>query len=173
MNNLQSSTPATDCGQAAILMVLVVLGGLIALGGMAVFAQAVVHRARSQSAADAIALATAVDPDQGSGLSGWYLGQGIEAQPAGDRVTVQSGPSQAGSRAEQSLSDVSVAPALVAIVARAEQLVGLPIEPLRWDETSVELAQVDADRLSLVANELGLCALTSEANSATVHFELC
>lgn len=160
-------------GQVAILMVLVVLVGLLLITGLGLFAQAVVHRARSQSAADAIALAIAGDPDQAPYLIDWYADQGIRTRPGRERTRVNSGPSQAGSRAEGGLTEVSTAPALVAIVARAEQLVGLPISPVRWDGTTIELAPPDADRLALVAAELGLCPGPSVAGTGNLTFELC
>lgn len=146
-------------GQATVTLVGVVVIVLVLTVGLSVLAEAIVHRARARTAADAVALASVVDPAAGQELRIRYERQGVRFERIGSETMAHSGPSRALSHAELGPAAEQPSPALAAIVARAEQLTGAPFEPLRWQRTSVSLDAAGAARLHAVAAELGLCEL--------------
>ena len=149
---------------AVAALVLLMLG---------VFGEAVVHRVRATAAADAVAHAHAANPAAAATVRDHYESEGASATSSG-ATNVTSGPSQAAARAEVADKAVEVAPALLAIVARAEQLLGEPIVPVRWNETSIEFAASDGERFALIAWELGLCSTVGDGSEALLQeFELC
>jgi len=178
-NNRTELARRTDTGQATILLVIVIIAA-VAIGiGLATIANAMVHRARATTAADAIALAAAADPEVGNELAEWYREQGIVVDQVGPRTLVRSGPSQAGAQASTEAGSVRSAPALAAIMARAEQLTDRSFDQIRWQQLSVLVPPGSVTDLQLVAAELGLCeivpvaSLTAEAEQGWVEFELC
>ena len=129
----------TDEGQATIALAGVLALGCFAGLALALVGQAMVHRARARNAADAVALAVVDQAEAATALSDWYLHQGITIEHEADRTIARSGPSQAAAWAR--VHDVSrqPAPALVAILARAEQLVGVDFSAVRWRDPDDDL----------------------------------
>lgn len=149
-----------DRGQATIAMagVLVVIG--LSAIAISILAEAMIHRARARTAADAVALAAAVDSAAAADVGSFYAGQGITFDQVGPHTIARSGPSRADAWAALSAASDQPAPVLVAIVARAEQLTGGPFDALRWHRMSLEVPVADAARLRTVAGDLGLCELS-------------
>jgi len=149
-------------GQATVALVGVVVIVAVLGVGVSILAEAIVHRARARTAADAVALAAVVDPAAGQELRTAYERQGIRFDRVGSETIARSGPSRAHAHAVLGPAANRSAPVLVAIIARAEQLTGAPFDPLRWQRTSVSLDPAGASRLHAVAAELGLCETTTD-----------
>ena len=147
----------SERGQATLVMVAVVAVGLLLMLAVAGFGAAVVHRARARTAADAVALAAVVDPRAADELAAWYGDHGMPTSHADGSSHARSGPSQAGAWAELVDDEVRVAPALVAIMARAGQLLDAPLAPLAMSGTAVALSPADGAALDSIASGLGLC----------------
>lgn len=142
----------TTVALAAVLALAVLLGGMLAT-----IAGAMVHRQRAQTAADAVALAAVVDAGAADELVTWYNEHEVLIEFDAGRAAAVSGPAAAEAWAVLADADVSAMPALVAIVARAEQLTGEPFASVRVVGDRVELDAADGATLRLVASELGLC----------------
>lgn len=150
-----STRPSNEDGQIAILAAVVLGLGLLAVLGLAIGARFFVERATASSAADSIALATAADPDAGQIVA---VELGVDAVIRdGGHVEVVVGDVSASARATQE-SSVDVAPVLVAVVARAEQLLGVELTP-RWVQPrAVRVDGAHHDAFAAIAADLGLCA---------------
>ena len=151
-------------------MAVVVALILVMIGGLAVMGSAMVSRVRAAAAADAVALAHASDPSAGQAVADWYRlrGLAIDVSAAGDGVSsavVVGEPGQAQSWAQNQVAAVSEAPALVAVVARAGQLIGAPLTPVSIDATTIELSVADDAAVALVARDLNLCRVPFAATS--------
>lgn len=169
-----STSGNTECGQATIAMAVVVLIALGAAVVLSMVGEAMVHRARARTAADAVALASTGDNDASDQLAQWYTDRNVSVERVGSHAVARSGPSQAAAWASTGPSSTQPAPALVAIVARAEQLVGAALVPTRWESTTVVMRAADAAVLRAVAADLGLCERSTAADSDDqVAFELC
>ena len=162
---------ARERGQTTIALAGVLAVGCLAAVAISIIAQAMVHRAHARTAADAVALATAAEPASAQALYDWYGTRGITVQQEGERTIARSGPAQAAAWASTSVGPTQPAPALVAIIARAEQLQATTFEPLRWNDTQVTLSQGDALLLSAIAAELSLCEV--DAGPEVITFEIC
>lgn len=161
-------------GQATVTMLAVVAVALLLVIAITNFGSAVVHRAQARTAADAVALAAVVDSSAAGELSSWYRERGISLSFDSSSSHARSGASQAGAWAELVGSEVRVAPALVAIVARAEQLLGESLTPLHMIDTRATFHAHDAEVLDSIATELGLCPVSDDDAVATSgSFELC
>jgi len=167
--------PSTDeRGQVTVLLLAaIVLAAMIAVG-LAIVSEAMVHRMRARNAADAVALASASDPAAADTLARWYGQQGVDvsSQTVG-RATARSGPSQAAAWAQSSTGTVERSPALVAIMARAEQLLGYEFTALQWHTHQVTVPEPGADLLASIAVELFLCEGASEPESGRRAFRIC
>jgi len=143
---------------------------LVMIGGLALMGSSMISRVRAAGAADAVALAHASDPNAGQAVADWYRGQGlaIDVSAVGDGVSsavVVGEPGQAQSWAENQGASVIEAPALVAVVARAGQLIGAPLTPLAIDATTIELSVADDAAVALVAADLNLCRVPFSTTS--------
>ena len=158
-------------GQTTVLMAVVVslifglAFALVVMGG------AVVSRARARTAADAIALAAVVDPHAAAELGNWYRETGAAVEVDPDRAWVGIDSSQAAAWAEAQIGEVHVAPAVVAIVERAGQLIGHRFAPIKLQGTSAWFNPTEAALFASVSMELGMCA-TSEPDGVD-QFVLC
>ena len=171
---ISSTRHRGDQGQATIAMVAVIAIAIALVMTLSVFAEAIVHRARARNAADAIALATAADVDAADALTTWYVDRDVIVERTGNQTIARSGPSQAAAWASTQASAGQPAPALIAIVARAEQLLNITFATVQWQSTVITLAAGEASNLRLVAGDLGLCEqLSGPANTGSVRFELC
>lgn len=163
-----------DHGQATVALVGVLAFGFYVALAVALVGQAMVHRGRAQNAADAVALAAVSDRAAADTLSDWYLHQGVVIQLEAGRASASSGPAQAAAWASLVEGVEQPAPVLVASLARAEQLVGVTFQPVRWHKMTFELRLADARELSVVAADLGLCATNVDAaGTGWRGFELC
>jgi len=163
-----------DRGQATILMVGIVALAVVAIVLVSILGQAAIHRARARNAADAIALAAAADQAAAAQLHNWYLQQNISVEYDETRAIARSGPAQAAAWASSGPSSSAPAPALVAIVARAEQLLGTSLASVQWQATAVTVSATDAANLRLVAVELSLCEQpAATTDSGLFRFDLC
>lgn len=161
-------------GQATLAMVGVIAIASAAVILVAIFGEAVVHRAQARNAADAVALAAAVDPGAADSLTGWYAERQIFVERTGPQAIARSGPSQAAAWASTEPSASQPAPALVATIARAEQLLDTVFSSVQWQSLSVTMTVSDAAILRAVNVELGLCEQsTGSTDSERVVFELC
>ena len=148
-----------------------VLTGLCSDGAIA---SAMAHRAHARNAADAVALAAAVDPYAADQLAGWYRQHGAQIITTPGHAQAHSGPSHAAAWADTTVGDRQPAPVLVAIIARAEQLLEIDIVPLNWETSRVTLLPADASALVAIAAELALCpAPTGATYVGAQAFELC
>lgn len=166
--------PRDDRGQATVLMVGVAVVTVAAMVALAIFGQAIVHRARARNAADAVALAAATTSSAADELVHWYGERGIVVERDGSQTTARSGPSRAAAWASTAPALTQPAPALVAIIARAEQLLDTAFASVQWHATDVTLAASEAAMLRQVAPDMGLCEqLVAESDPHEVVFELC
>lgn len=148
----------TDRGQTTVLMAVVVMLLLGLAFGIVVVGRAAVDRARARTGADAIALAAAGDPTAAAELGHWYTTtSGADVAVDGDSVWVGVGDSQAAAWASSARGEVRVAPAVVAIIARAGQLLGHEFVPVEIRGRSVWFSAVEAPLFDAVARELGMC----------------
>jgi len=170
-----STSGRSERGQATIAMVVVVLVALGAVVALSMVGEAMVHRARARTAADAVALASVTDSDAAHELAQWYTHRNnVTVERVGSQAVANSGPSQAVAWASTGPSSTQPAPALVAIVARAEQLVDAALVPTRWESTTVVMRAADAAILRAVAADLGLCErFVAPDSDDQVAFELC
>ena len=215
----------SERGSALPFMVLaVVLAGVVALA-IGRLGGAAGSRARAQTAADAAALAGAVDGEQAARelaeSNGAHLVR-FEQLGSDAKVEVELGPARARGRARReggrdnaggaggasgsavggpSTGRGGLAPAMVAALARAEQLLGQPVpvvsgyrspaqQQALWDRRAtnpypvappgtsmherglaVDVARGFVSRLERVAPDAGLCHPYPDADP--VHFEVC
>jgi len=172
----------SERGQTTLLLAGVVAVALLLGVGVALVGDAVVHRMRARAAADAVAVAASIDSAVGTDMAKWYADNNIEVavtRGPDDAVAAHahSGPSQARSWAApiEAAPASPPSPALVAILARAAQLLG--IEELHGATVQgLELVvTVEAiDEVRMVGPDLGLCeAGTPSSAPSTVNFVVC
>lgn len=166
---------ASEIGQtttvfSALIAVVAVFGlGLAQLG------EAMVSRAKATADADAVALALVVDPQAGISLAD-HLDASVDGGLLAGQTRTSSSASvergQAQALALASLSDdlPEVAPAVRAIIARAEQLTLTNYDVLKFDRIGFYLAQEQATSFAMLAADLGMCVRDS---AQLVLFELC
>ena len=165
---------AKESGQATVALAGVVALAALAAAAIAMLAGAMVDRAHARAAADAVALAGATDGGAAAELGGWYDARGVGIDHDGERVIAQIGSSQAAAWAVAGADPNRPAPALKAIIARAEQLLQVPLRPVAWRGTSVTLTRSEAAILHAVSAELGLCPQGEAAQPRVGEvFELC
>lgn len=168
------SAEAGERGQVSVLLVVVVALVMVAAVVLVEVGSAAVHRARARTAADAAALAGAVDRSAAVELGTWYLRSGVDVVGDGGFAQGASGPSRASAWASTAPGEIAVAPAVVAVVSRAAQLLGTDFSGARMRGTSVTVDGAAADALTTIAAELGLCPVhAATRGNDTRTFELC
>lgn len=159
-------------GQISIvgaILVVVLLGVVYAV---AVIGSAMIDRQAAVIAADATALASALGDE--AGVVERYRSEGIEVQAAQGRsdsvVGSVLGPGEwsatASSRAQRD-DTLDVAPALVAVVARAEQVLGRRLAPVLVEGITLELVGADASEFAGVAADLRMCPVMARTPGAS------
>jgi hypothetical protein len=177
------SSPHRERGQ--VLPLLLVVLALAAAAAVVVVEVAVAarERARAQQAADAAALAAAAAGSEAASRLAAANGgvvRSIDVAP-GDRdgsnrvaVEVAVGRAHAVATAEHRGPAPGVAapaPALVAALRRAEQLLGRPVPVVSSRGLAVEVAPEVAAGLAEIAAAAGLCPRSGGVDP--VHFETC
>ena len=163
--------PRAEHGQTTVLMAALVVLLFALVAGLAAVGSAVVNRSRARTAADAVALAAAAGPDSGAAVAGWYLAQGVEIDVRGAQTWAGAGSSQAAAWSTSETEAPSTAPAVIAIVARAVQLLGRQLTTLDSEGVTVWFTLDDGARFAAVAADLGMCA--GQATSTAVAYDLC
>jgi len=168
-------TQCNERGQVTIALAGILVIGLLVSVALAMIGDAMIHRARARTGADAVALAAAVSIEDAADLQAWYETQGVRVQLEnhGQRVSAYatSGPSQAKAWAGVTAASVETSPALRAIVARVEQLRGRSMTTVSWQGASVVLQGEDAAVMRSMQAEFRLCSSGSDA--AGWRFESC
>ena len=160
------SKASTERGQATVALVgVIALTALLGLA-LAVLADAMIHRSRARTAADSVALATAASPEDADAIVSWYGRRGIEVHVDDGASVATSGPAQARAWASTEAASNQPAPVLVAVVSRAEQLLGTTFTGARLHGLRVEVNAGDGARLQTLAAELGLCPVIGEPATA-------
>lgn len=172
---------ATEHGQIVVVAAVVLALMAAALVGLAIIGSAAIDRHRAAVGADMTALAAAQDRAAGDQVAAWYRSQGVDltigASPDGGaradgEIPRHEGPAaRASSFAELRAGEVPKAPAMVAIMARAEQLVGRPLDVTHSSATAVRIASADWQAISSLDEPLGLCV--EAVTPAAVHAGLC
>lgn len=151
-----------EAGQIAVLAAFVI-GLMVAVAvAIALVGAALVDRTSATVAADAVALADAVDPTAASSLAGWYQDRGYDVRSGGGRAEAFGDAAQAQSHAIAD-RELRVAPVVRAVVARAEQLLGRQLSVLAAEGVSVTFSTESARQFDAVAAELGMCATDLDA----------
>jgi hypothetical protein len=149
--------PRAESGQIAVLAAFVI-GLMVAVAvGIALVGAAMVDRTAATVAADAVALADAVDPAAASSLAGWYQERGYDVRSGNGHAEAVGDAAQARSQATAD-RELRVAPVVRAVVARAEQLLGRQLSVLTAEGVSVTFSSASARQFDAVAAELGMCA---------------
>lgn len=170
--DLRETSERGERGQTTVALAAVIALAVLLCGFLATIAGAMVHRQRAQTAADAVALASVADGDAAEELVAWYNDRDVSVQFDSGRADAASGPANAQAWATVD-SDIWAMPALVAIVARAEQLTGERFDSVRVVGDRVELEPADGAQLRLVAGELGLCERSVPGPQTHTTFGLC
>lgn len=145
-----------EAGQIAVLAAFVI-GLMVAVGvAIALVGAALVDRTAATVAADAVALADAVDPAAASALASWYQERGYHVRSSGGSSQARGAAAHAQSRAVAD-RELRVAPVVRAVVARAEQLLGRELSVLGAEGLSVTFSTSSAREFDAVAAELGMC----------------
>ncbi len=145
-----------EAGQIAVLAAFVI-GMMVAVTvAIALVGAAMVDRTAATVAADAVALADAVDPAAASSLAGWYQDRGYDVRSLDGQAQALGAEAHAQSQAIAE-HELRVAPVVRAVVARAEQLLGRQLSVLTADGVSVTFSSVSARQFEAVAAELGMC----------------
>lgn len=165
-----------ESGQVSPIVAVLVALAMFAALGLATIGQVWVERVHASAAADAVALASAIDPAEARELANYYRLTGaqvqVEAEGSVSRVRVSHNRGHAESWASAKVgAEPTISPALIAVIARAEQLVGVTVTPLGWQTDRVILSPGDAAVLAGVAAELGLCDRTW--SSTSIALALC
>jgi hypothetical protein len=175
--------PHRERGQVLPLLLVVLTLAAAAAVVVVDVAVAARERARAQRAADAAALAAAAaGPGAASELAVANGGEvrsidvAVASEPGRDTVAVEvaSGRAHAVATAERrrpAFDPAAPAPALVAALRRAEQLLGRPLPVVSASGLVVEVAPDVAAGLAAVAAEAGLCPRSGGVDP--VHFETC
>lgn len=156
-------------GQALPLLALVIVVGGMAVVLLGRLGGAAVERARASAAADAAALAGAAEGRSAArGLAGANGGRVVRYEELGDDVRVRArvGQAEASARAERSGGGGVVppgrdgaAPALLAALARADQVLGgtVVVTGVHGGGTEAALAPAWAERAGPASAPTGLC----------------
>jgi hypothetical protein len=172
----------TQRGQALPLLALVIVlaGGAVVLLGRV--GQAAVERARAVSAADAAALAGAANGTDAAAEAAEANGARVRRYEDIDgdtRVRVSLGGAEASARARRTNGGVApppgrdgAAPALLAALARADQVLGTRVLVTTVHRGGLEasVGPAWADRLASTGPQTGLCRPTPDA---PLRFGLC
>jgi len=175
-----------DDGQIAVVLAVVIALLAAAIIGLTIIGRAAIDRARAASAADAVALATAQSAPGGQEIAAWYRANGVEVTidrgGTGDGASIGSrrvrassvvgestrNAARATSFAEVRPAPISASPALVAVIARAEQLLGIS---LAASYRSVHVAEIGAEHveaLRSIREPLKLCTTSLPTGQATI-----
>jgi hypothetical protein len=172
----------TERGQALPLLALVIVLGGVAVVLLGRIGGAAVDRARAVTAADAAALAGAADGRAGAADAARANGGrllGYEGEGADTRVRVALGDAEASARARRTQGGATppparagAAPALLAALARADQVLGGGVVVTRVHAGGLEasLAPAWAARLADAGSSTGLCA---SASGDPLRFSVC
>lgn len=166
------SARGNERSQATIALLGLIAISLAIAVGLGLIGDAMVHRVRAHGAADAIALAAAIDVDTAHELAARYARADLHAEIAPGYALVTSGPSQAAAWAATTES-AAPAPVMVAVVARAEQLLGRELASARITAVQLDLDTVDGADFSAVAGEFGVCRVVSERSGDRWIFRPC
>jgi hypothetical protein len=159
----------TQRGQVLPLLALVILVGGMAVVLVGRIGGAAVYRARASTAADAAALAGAAEGSTAAkGLADANGARvlGYETRGNDARVRVAVGRAEATARARRSGGGGQVppgrqgaAPALLAALARADQVLGrsVAVTTIHGGGLEASLAAAWADRVAAVSGQVGLC----------------
>lgn len=156
-NQRSTNDPHRERGQIAVLAAFVIglmLAVIVAVGLVGV---AIVDRTSATAAADAVALANAVDPASANSLSGWYEARGYDVRAGAGRAQARGEQAHAESQAVAD-QELRVAPVVRAIVARAEQLLGRQLSVVAADGVSVTFSAASSRHFGSIAAELGMCS---------------
>ena len=159
-----------DRGQVTILLALVLVAVVLLGVAIAIVGDAMIHRAKARTVADAVALASVAEPAVVFDLEAKYRSEGASIELRSDHARVGSGPSQAAAWAEVIAGDVATAPVVRAIVARIEQLRDTRFTTLRWHQHAVELRGADAAIMRSMAGGFGMCEQVLASSS---RFQQC
>jgi len=149
--------PHRERAQIAVLAAFVIglmLAIVVAVGLVGV---AMVDRTSATAAADAVALADAVDPASASSLSSWYEARGYAMNARDGWARARGEEARAESQAI-AVQELTVAPVVRAIVARAEQLLGHELSVVAAEGVSVTFSPGSSRDFGSIAAELGMCA---------------
>ncbi len=135
-------------GALGLIMAIALAIGLVGI--------ALVDRTNATVAADAVALADAVDSRAGATLADWYERHGYTVDATDGWASALGDRGRARSRAIAD-REVRVAPVVIAIVARAEQLLGRELTVLHLEDVSVTFTSTSSRHFDAVAAELGMC----------------
>lgn len=175
---------STERGQALpLLAILLVLAAALAVV-VAELGSAAVQRARARTAADAAALAGAAATPSAAAAAARAVAEANGAElvaftvdGAIVEVDVRHGRATARATAEATAPPASAlagaSPALAAAFARAEQLLGRPVDVagVSADGRTVEVSEMDSGPLAAAAGNAGLCRQAPPARP--VHFRAC
>lgn len=144
-------------GQVTLLaaMVLVLVAALAV--GIAIAGRVAVDRARAHGAADSVALAGGVSPVQEELVSRALDDNAIEVSVRADGAFATAGLAQARSWASEGGAEITISPALIAIVHRMEQILGREFTVLSWQSDGLIVSAADGVIIAQVASEFGLC----------------
>lgn len=160
-------------GQATPLLVVIVMVAMLTALLVAAVGRVMIARSEAQATADAAALAAVVGGEAVAEQLFVEEGVSVELEPVADgfsATAVVDGVS-ASARAVGQPAEVAVAPALVAILARLEQLVDDQISWQPIDVFTITVAPDRAEAIEAYATTMGLCRLESPAGGA--FFRLC
>lgn len=176
-----------DGGQIAVVLAVVIALLAAAIIGLTIIGRAAIDRARAASAADAVALATAQSAPGGQEVAAWYRANGVEVtidrggtgdgsgSSASGQVRASSvvgettrNPARATSFAEVRRGPISASPALVAVIARAEQLLGMPLAARYRSVHVAEIGAEHVDALRSIREPLKLCTTLLPTGQVTI-----
>jgi len=164
----------SERGQAVPLLLVVLALAVAAALLVGAVGAAASRRARAQTAADAAALAGAVAGEPAArALAADNDGSLESFERAGGVATavVRVDDASATASAEELASALAVALALHAALARADELLGRPVEVVRGDGLWIEVAPTFVSSLVVMGRDAGLCRL--QPLSHPLHFATC
>jgi len=176
---LPAQATGNERGQASILLVGIIALGFTIVIVLLALGRTYVDQARAQTAADAVALATTAGPEHTNAVASWYRSRGTDVVIGPDHVTAVSGASSAQAAAEMAAASQAVTPVVAAVIARAEQLLGVNLVPVppssaQSGALGFELSYLDAQSFAGVAAEFGLCEDSNMGpDTAFVAFRWC
>ncbi len=172
MNTLTFDTD--ERGQTTVAMAMVLVLVALFAWGIAQVGAVMIERAQARTLADAVALAEADVVGSGTEIASSFGSHHFSVTTEPGSAYVQGTDAQAQAFATASIEPPVVAPAVVAIVARAEQLTATTLVPMSMKDTTVTFGPTAADVFATVAAELGMCTSSAApAGLATQAFDLC